>query len=195
MVDSEVIRVSKADMLRSLREEAMFGQFFMEHLLTRNSRIQEDLVDQLLNSSEKRLARALVLLAKAQKDGGPHSITIKVSHETLGELVGTTRPRVSHFMAKFRRLGFISYKDGLQVHSSLLTVVLREAAETERPHDIAVSGPTSEAPMPGGPVSGFRGSPAQIDEPCAAIQPPALGAPQRPPPAGPPAAGRHRAGS
>jgi len=206
MVDSEVIRVSKADMLRLLREETMFGQFFMEHLLARNSRIEEDLVDQLFHSSEKRLARALILLANAQKDGGRYPIALKVNQETLAELVGTTRPRVSHFMTKFRKLGFISYQDGLQVHSSLLSAVLREAPETEkqaagfegrtgRPPDIAVSGPTSEAsPMPGGPVGGFRVSPAEINKPCAALQPPELPAPQLPPPTGPPAAGGNRAG-
>jgi CRP-like cAMP-binding protein len=127
MVESEVLQVHKADMLRLLDTEPGFARFFRNHLLLRNQRAEEDLVDQLLNSSEKRLARALLLLANVQKDGRPQPILTKVSHETLAEMVGTTRPRVSHFMTKFRKLGFISRCNGsLQVHSSLLNVLLRD---------------------------------------------------------------------
>jgi CRP-like cAMP-binding protein len=98
----------------------------MTHLLTRNSRVEEDLVDQLFNSSEKRLARTLLLLANFGKEGGPQPITTPISQETLAEIIGTTRPRVSHFMNKFRKLGFIDYNGHLQVHSSLLSVLLRD---------------------------------------------------------------------
>ena len=98
----------------------------MTHLLTRNSRVEADLVDQLFNSSEKRLARTLLLLASFGKDGAPQPIATKVSQDTLAAIVGTTRPRVSHFMNKFRKLGFIDYNGTLQVHSSLLTVLLRD---------------------------------------------------------------------
>ncbi|MCX7363665.1 MAG: Crp/Fnr family transcriptional regulator [Alphaproteobacteria bacterium] len=124
MVESEVMRVGKAEMVRVLHAEPAFGELFIAHLLTRNSRVEEDLVDQLFNSSEKRLARTLLLLANLGKDGGPQPITTQISQETLAEIIGTTRPRVSHFMNKFRKLGFISYNGHLQVHSSLLSVVL-----------------------------------------------------------------------
>ncbi len=113
-------------MVRVLHEETAFAEFFISHLLTRNSRIEEDLVDQLFNSSEKRLARTLLILANAGKEGGPQPITTPISQETLAEIIGTTRPRVSHFMNKFRKLGFISYNGHLQIHSSLLSVVLRD---------------------------------------------------------------------
>jgi CRP-like cAMP-binding protein len=109
-----------------LHAEPTFAELFMTHLLTRNSRVEEDLVDQLFNSSEKRLARTLLLLANFGKEDGPQPITAPVSQETLAEIVGTTRPRVSHFMNKFRKLGFISYNGHLRVHSSLLSVVLRD---------------------------------------------------------------------
>jgi CRP-like cAMP-binding protein len=124
--DSEVTRVGKAEMIRVLGQEPAFGAQFMTHLLTRNSRVEEDLVDQLFNSSEKRLARTLLILANFGKEGGPQPITTPISQETLAEIIGTTRPRVSHFMNKFRKLGFITYNGHLQVHSSLLTVVLRD---------------------------------------------------------------------
>ncbi len=126
MVDSEVMRVGKAEMIRTLDAEPTFGQLFIAHLLTRNSRVEEDLVDQLFNSSEKRLARTLLLLANFGKEGGPQPITTEISQETLAEIIGTTRSRVSHFMNKFRKLGFIAYNGHLQVHSSLLSIVLRE---------------------------------------------------------------------
>jgi CRP-like cAMP-binding protein len=128
MVDSEVLRVDKAEIVRVLHAEPAFGELFIAHLLTRNSRIEEDLVDQLFNSSEKRLARTLLILANFGKPGGPQPITTRISQETLAEIIGTTRPRVSHFMNKFRKLGFISYNGHLQVHSSLLSVVLRGEA-------------------------------------------------------------------
>jgi CRP/FNR family transcriptional regulator, cyclic AMP receptor protein len=126
MTESQVVRVSKADMLRVLHDEPTFAELFMTHLLTRNSRIEEDLVDQLFNSSEKRLARTLLLLANFGKEGGPQPITTRISQETLAEIIGTTRPRVSHFMNKFRKLGFIAYNGHLEVHSSLLSVLLRD---------------------------------------------------------------------
>jgi CRP/FNR family cyclic AMP-dependent transcriptional regulator len=126
IVESEVMRVGKAEMIRVLHDEPAFGELFMAHLLTRNSRIEEDLVDQLFNSSEKRLARTLLLLANFSKEGGPQPITMPISQATLAEIIGTTRPRVSHFMNKFRKLGFISYNGHLQIHSSLLSVVLRD---------------------------------------------------------------------
>ena len=126
MVDSEVLRVGKPEMIRVLHDEPAFGEVFMAHLLTRNSRVEEDLADQLFNSSEKRLARALLLLANFGKDDGPQPITAKISQETLAEIVGTTRPRVNSFMNKFRKLGFIEYNGALKVHNSLLSVVLRD---------------------------------------------------------------------
>ncbi len=126
MIESEVMRVGKAEMVRVLHDEPAFGELFMAHLLTRSSRVEEDLVDQLFNSSEKRLARTLLLLANFGKEGGPQPITTPISQETLAGIIGTTRPRVSHFMNKFRKLGFISYNGHLEVHSSLLSVVLRD---------------------------------------------------------------------
>jgi CRP/FNR family transcriptional regulator, cyclic AMP receptor protein len=126
MDDSEIMRVGKAEMIRVLHEEPAFGELFMTHLLTRNSRVEEDLVDQLFNSSEKRLARTLLLLANFGKAGGPQPIATPISQETLAEIIGTTRPRVSHFMNKFRKLGFISYNGHLEIHSSLLSVVLHD---------------------------------------------------------------------
>ena len=126
MTDSQVVRVSKAEMLRVLHAEPTFSELFMAHLLTRNSRIEEDLVDQLFNSSEKRLARTLLLLANFGQDGGPQPITTPISQETLAEIIGTTRSRVSLFMNKFRKLGFIDYNGHLEVHSSLMSVLLRE---------------------------------------------------------------------
>ena len=126
MTDSEVLCVNKEEMVRVLHDQPAFAELFMAHLLTRNSRVEADLVDQLFNSSEKRLARTLLLMANFGKEGAPQPITAKVSQETLASIIGTTRPRVSHFMNKFRKLGFIDYNGHLQVHSSLLTVLLRE---------------------------------------------------------------------
>jgi len=126
IADSEVMRVGKEEMIRVLHDQPAFGELFIAHLLTRNSRIEEDLVDQLFNSSEKRLARTLLLLANFGKEEGPKPIMAKISQETLAEIVGTTRPRVSHFMNKFRKLGFITYNGTIKIHPSLLSVVLRE---------------------------------------------------------------------
>jgi len=126
MAASEIMRVEKAEMLRVLHEQPAFGELFIAYLLTRNSRVEEDLVDQLFNSSEKRLARTLLLLASIGKDGAPQAITTPISQETLAEIVGTTRSRVSHFMNKFRKLGFIEYNGHIEIHSSLLTVMLRD---------------------------------------------------------------------
>ena len=128
MTDSDVTRVTKPEMTRILRDEPAFASLFTAYLLTRNCRVEEDLVDQLFNSSEKRLARTLLLLANFGKEGGPQPITTPISQETLAEIIGTTRSRVSHFMNKFRKLGFINYNGHLEVHSSLLTVVLRDQA-------------------------------------------------------------------
>jgi CRP/FNR family transcriptional regulator, cyclic AMP receptor protein len=128
MIESEVTRVGKVEMTRVLHEEPAFGQLFITYLLTHNSRIEEDLVDQLFNSSEKRLARTLLILANFGKDGGPQPITAPISQEILAKIIGTTRSRVSHFMNKFRKLGFIDYNGHIEVHSSLLTVVLRDEA-------------------------------------------------------------------
>ena len=126
MTDAAVMRVEKTEMLRLLHAEPDFAEVFTVHLLTRNSRVEADLADHLFNSSEKRLARALLLLANFGKEGRPEPITAKISQGTLAEMIGTTRPRVSFFMNKFRKLGFIEYNGGLQAHSSLLSVVLRD---------------------------------------------------------------------
>jgi CRP/FNR family transcriptional regulator, cyclic AMP receptor protein len=120
------MRVDKPTMVRVIHDEPAFAERFMAHLLTRTSRVEEDLVDHLFNSSEKRLARLLLLLANFGKEGRPEPITTKISQETLAEMVGTTRPRVSFFMNKFRSLGFIHYNGNLEVHPSLLSVVLHD---------------------------------------------------------------------
>jgi CRP/FNR family transcriptional regulator, cyclic AMP receptor protein len=121
-----IMRMEKARIIRLLREEPAFSEMFVAHLLSRSIRVEEDLVDQLFNSSEKRLARVLLLLANFGKEGPPEPVIAKISQETLAEIVGTTRSRVSFFMNKFRKLGFIDYKDRLEVHSSLLSVVLND---------------------------------------------------------------------
>jgi len=121
-----VLEIEKAEMIRLIHEEHEFSDLFVAHMLRRNVRVEEDLVDQLFNSSEKRLARALLLIARYGKDVEPEKVVAKISQETLAEMVGTTRGRVSFFMNKFRRLGFIKYNGGLHVNSSLLRVVLRD---------------------------------------------------------------------
>ena len=126
LTESTLMRVEKAQMIRVLHDEPSFAELFTAHLLSRNSRVEEDLVDQLFNSSEKRLARTLLLLANFGKEGRPEPIATGMSQETLAEMVGTTRPRISFFMNKFRKLGFIEYNGDLKVHSSLLSVVLRD---------------------------------------------------------------------
>jgi CRP/FNR family transcriptional regulator, cyclic AMP receptor protein len=120
------LSIEKKEMLRVLRDEQEFAGKFIGYMLERNIKIEADLVDQLFNSSEKRLARALLILARYGKEGEPETLVAKVSQETLAELVGTTRSRVNFFMNKFRKLGFIHYNGGLQVHSSLLNVVLHD---------------------------------------------------------------------
>lgn len=126
MQPSRITRVGRSTMVRLLHRDPEFAQLFIAYLLSRNVRIEEDLVDQLFNSSEKRLARILLLLAHFGKESRPESVIPKVSQETLAAMVGTTRSRVSYFMNRFRKLGFIQYNGGLQVHSALLTVVLRD---------------------------------------------------------------------
>ena len=124
--DSSLVRIDKDAMIRVLHEEPAFAEMFMTYLLAHTIRIEEDLVDQLFNSSEKRLARALLLLAHFGKEGKPETVIAKISQETLAEMIGTTRSRVSFFMNKFRKLGFIDYNGELRVHSSLLNVVLHD---------------------------------------------------------------------
>jgi CRP/FNR family cyclic AMP-dependent transcriptional regulator len=123
---SSITRVGRTAMVRLLHREPEFAELFTAYLLSRNARIEEDLVDQLFNSSEKRLARILLLLAHFGKEPRPESVIPKVSQETLAAMVGTTRARVSYFMNRFRKMGFIHYNGGLQVHSALLSVVLRD---------------------------------------------------------------------
>jgi CRP/FNR family transcriptional regulator, cyclic AMP receptor protein len=126
MTDASVVRVPKPTMIRVLHRDAAFAEVFTTYLLSRNIRMEEDLVDQLFNSSEKRLARILLLLANFGKEGRPEPVVPKISQETLAEMVGTTRSRISHFMNKFRKLGFVEYNGRLEVHSSLLHVVLHD---------------------------------------------------------------------
>jgi CRP/FNR family transcriptional regulator, cyclic AMP receptor protein len=124
-----ITRIEKATMMATIHGEPDFSELFMSYLLTRNSRIEEDLIDQLFNSSEKRLARLLLLLANFGKQGKPEPIVGRFSQETLAEMIGTTRSRVSFFMNKFRKLGFIEYNGKLEVHNSLLNVVLHDKPE------------------------------------------------------------------
>ena len=126
MTESTVMRIAKAEMIEVLKREPSLAETFTTHLLTRNSRVEEDLVDQLFNSSEKRLARVLLLMANFGKEGKPEPVIAKVSQETLAEMVGTTRSLVSMFMNKFRKLGFIEYNGALEVHNSLLNIVLHD---------------------------------------------------------------------
>jgi CRP-like cAMP-binding protein len=127
MTECTIMRLQKTSIIRVLHDEPGFSEVFISHLLARTIRVQEDLVDQLFNSSEKRLARLLLLLANFGKEGRPEPIIAKISQETLAEMIGTTRSRVSFFMNKFRRLGFVDYNgSGLEVHSSLLNVILHD---------------------------------------------------------------------
>ena len=123
---STIVRIDKTSMIRLLHDEPAFSELFMSYLLSRNARIEADLVDQLFNSSEKRLARVLLLLAHFGKESKPEPVIAKISQETLAEMVGTTRSRISFFMNKFRKLGFIEYNGGLKIHAALLSVVLHE---------------------------------------------------------------------
>jgi CRP/FNR family cyclic AMP-dependent transcriptional regulator len=132
MTESAVMRLAKADIVRVLRDEPKFSERFMSYLLARNARVEEDLVDQLFNSSEKRLARVLLLMANFGKEGKPEPVITKISQETLAEIIGTTRSRVSTFMNKFRELGFINYNGELEVHNSLLNVILHDTPQIRR---------------------------------------------------------------
>ncbi len=132
MEECTITVISKAAMIAVLHKETAFSELFMAYLLTRNSRIEEDLVDQLFNSSEKRLARLLLLLANFAKDGNAQPIQPNISQATLAEMIGTTRSRVSFFMNKFRKLGFISYNGKIEIHNSLLSAVLHEKPELRR---------------------------------------------------------------
>jgi CRP-like cAMP-binding protein len=126
MSDCSIVRLAKPATIRVLHDEPAFSEMFVSYLLTRNMRIEEDLVDQLFNSSEKRLARVLLLLANFGKEGKPEPVITKISQETLAEMIGTTRSRVSFFMNKFRKMGFIEYNGELHIHRSLLNVVLHD---------------------------------------------------------------------
>jgi len=127
--DGAIVSISKHAMREALKNEPRFAQLFVNYLLTRNTRVEEDLIDQLFNSSERRLARLLLLLAHFGKDGVPQPIDIEISQETLAEMIGTTRSRVSFFMNKFRKLGFVSYNGKIHVHNSLLNAVLHDKPE------------------------------------------------------------------
>ena len=132
MENCVITAIAKTTMIAALRGEPQFSEMFMAYLLTRNSRIEEDLVDQLFNSSERRLARLLLLLANFGKEGSPQRISPGISQETLAEMIGTTRSRVSHFMNKFRKLGLIDYNGHIEVHNSLLDSVLREKPQLKQ---------------------------------------------------------------
>ena len=129
LAECTITRVPKAEIVSTIHTEPAFAELFISHLLARNSRVEADLVDQLFNSSEKRLARTLLLLANFGKEGVPEPVLAKISQETLAEMIGTTRSRVSLFMNKFRKLGFINYNGQIEVHPSLLNLILRETPE------------------------------------------------------------------
>ena len=131
--ESVIVQLEKAAIVRVIHEEPAFSEMFIAHILGRTIRVEADLVDQLFNSSEKRLARLLLLLANFGKDGKPEPIIAKISQETLAEMIGTTRSRVSFFMNKFRKLGFIQYNGGIAVHSSLLNAVLHDQPQLKTP--------------------------------------------------------------
>jgi CRP/FNR family transcriptional regulator, cyclic AMP receptor protein len=126
MTESVIMRLEKAAIIGVIHDEPAFSEMFIAHLLARTIRVEEDLIDQLFNSSEKRLARLLLLLANFSKEGKPKPVIAKVSQETLAEMIGTTRSRVSFFMNKFRKLGFIEYNGRMEVHSLLLNVILHD---------------------------------------------------------------------
>jgi CRP/FNR family transcriptional regulator, cyclic AMP receptor protein len=135
MTECVIMRLDKATVIRVLHDEPKFSERFTEYLLTRTARVEADLVDQLFNSSEKRLARALLLLANFGKEGRPERVIAKISQSTLADMIGTTRAHVNGFMNKFRKLGFIDYNGVLEVHNSLLTMVLHETPEIRRDND------------------------------------------------------------
>jgi CRP/FNR family cyclic AMP-dependent transcriptional regulator len=130
MTDCVTMRVETLEMQRALNRQPSFSRMFLSHILTRGARVEEDLVDQLFNSTEKRLARLLLLLANFGKEGRPEPVDAKISQEVLAEMIGATRSRVSHFMNKFRKAGYISYNGHIEVHSSLLSVVLADPGRT-----------------------------------------------------------------
>ena len=130
--DCVITSITKTAMISTLHDEPAFSELFMAYLLTRNSRVEEDLIDQLFNSSEKRLARLLLILANFGKEERPQPIAVELSQETLAEMIGTTRSRVSFFMNKFRKLGFIDYNGKIEVHNSLLNAVLNDKPQIER---------------------------------------------------------------
>ena len=132
LTECVIVRIAKADITRVIHDEPTFAELFIAHLLARNSRVEEDLVDQLFNSSEKRLARILLLLANFGKESRPEPVIAKISQETLAEMIGTTRSRVSFFMNKFRELGLIDYNGHIEVHSALLNVVLHDQPQIKR---------------------------------------------------------------
>jgi CRP/FNR family transcriptional regulator, cyclic AMP receptor protein len=132
MTECSIMRLDKAVVVRVLQDEPKFSELFMSYILARNARVEADLVDQLFNSSEKRLARVLLLMANFGKEGRPETVIAKLSQATLAEMVGTTRPRVSSFMNKFRNLGFIEYNGDLKVHNSLLNVILHDNPHLRR---------------------------------------------------------------
>lgn len=129
MTKCVIMRLDKAAIVRVLHDEPEFTEVFMSHVLTRNARVEEDLVDQLFNSSEKRLARTLLLMANFGKEGKPEPVIAKISQETLAEIVGTTRSRVSGFINKFRQLGFVEYNGDMKIHNSLLSVILHDTPQ------------------------------------------------------------------
>jgi len=130
--DCSIVRIEKSAAIKVIQDQPRFSELLLSYLLTRNIRIEEDLIDRLFNSSEKRLARILLLLASFGKDSAPQQVIPKISQETLAEMVGTTRARVSFFMNKFRKLGFVKYDGGLEIHSSLLNVILHDEPLTIR---------------------------------------------------------------
>jgi CRP/FNR family transcriptional regulator, cyclic AMP receptor protein len=132
MTDCVIMRVERAAIIRTIHDEPAFSELFIAHLLARTARIQEDLIDQLFNSSEKRLARLLLLLANFGKEETPEPVIPNINQETLAEMIGTTRARVNQFMNKFRRLGFINYNGKIEIHSSLLNVLLHDAPKKDR---------------------------------------------------------------
>ena len=135
MTECAIMRLDKEAIVRVLHDEPKFSELFIAYILARNARVEEDLVDQLFNSSEKRLARVLLLMANFGKEGKPEKVIAKISQETLAEIVGTTRSRVSTFMNKFRNLGFIKYNGDLEVHNSLLNVILHDKPELRQHGD------------------------------------------------------------
>ncbi|WP_316184236.1 MULTISPECIES: Crp/Fnr family transcriptional regulator [unclassified Bradyrhizobium] len=141
ITDSEILRITKSAALSALREQPAFSEIFVSHILARTIRVEADLIDQLFNSSEKRLARALLLLANFGNDGKPQRVIAKVSQEMLADMIGTTRSRVSHFMNKFRKLGFIDYNGHLEINSSLLNVVLHDQPHIAGDKSVGGKGP------------------------------------------------------